>query len=529
MRTTHCLIAALGSMLVAAATSGLGCGSLPADCPDRYRCPDPTTGTGGSTTGTGGMGGGGGPPASCIPSENDEAVAASCGVFVSASQGADMPAQGTMDKPWKTLAAGIKAAVAAKKPLYACAEPFTEALTITAAVTIYGGLDCKQGWAYAGPAKKTTLTAVADKTPLTLASTANGVLLHDLAIRAVDAQSQDLGGGSSIAVIADRATASFVRCEITAGNAMSGLPGETPMEDVGPSDPTDFGIVGNEGTKACTSLVATPGGAAKVNALCMGASPPIGGGGGVGSINSGSDGEANPATSQTALGGKGQPAADPGWGCQVGLGTIGLPGAPGSAGEGAKGNLALGTIGASGYVGVDGQQGGPGAHGQGGGGGGGAKGKVGPPVCYGASGGGGGVGGCGGPGGFGGRFGGSSIGIIDLDAMLTFDTVLIKVGKGGKGGDGGDGQFGGVGGAGGLGGGGMGTNPACRGGDGGNGGQGGKGGGARGGHAIGVAYTMAKPEVKTVTFMPGTPGPGGLGQDAAHRGDDGIGANLQAF
>jgi hypothetical protein len=525
MRTTHCLIAALGSMLVAALTSGLGCGSLPADCPDRYRCPD-TTGSGGSNDGGGGTGGGGGPPVSCIPSENDGAVATTCGVFVSTSLGADQPGQGTREKPWKTLAAGIKAAMATKKPLYVCAESFSEALTLSAAVTVYGGLDCKQGWAYVGATKKSTLTADPDKTPLTLAPSAGGVMLHDLAIHAADGQSQDAGGGSSIAVIADQATASFVRCEIVAGNGMSGPAGDTPKDDVGPSDPMDFAIVGNAGTKACTAGSTTPGGAAKVNTFCSDPSPPIGGGGGVGSIGTGGDGEATPANAQTATGGKGQPSADPSWGCQVGQGALGLPGTPGTPGEGAKGNLSLGTLSTAGYAGVDGQPGGPGGPGQGGGGGGGAKGKAAAPTCYGASGGGGGVGGCGAPGGTGGRFGGASIGIIDLDATLTFDTVTIKVSQGGKGGDG---EFGGVGGNGGNGGLGNGTSPACNGGNGGNGGQGGKGGGARGGHAIGIAYTMAKPDVKSVTFTPGMPGTGGMGEDPAHSGEDGIGANLQAF
>jgi hypothetical protein len=532
MRTTLCLIAALGSMLVTAASSGLGCGSLPEDCPDRYLCFDSSSnGGGGSTTGTGGAGGGGGPNVSCIPSENDAPVATSCGVFVSSSLGSDAMGEthGSQEKPWKTLGAAIAAATAAKRPVYACAETFLEQVTISAGVTVYGGLDCAKGWAYVAPGKKTTLTADADLAPLTLTSSAEGAALHDLVIQAADAASQDQGGGSSIAVIADQAKASFSRCEIVAGNAKNGPPGETPMEDVGPMNPMDFAIVGNAGTKACLSMVATPGGAAKVNNLCMIPAPPIGGGGGAGSINSGSDGEETQASPQTAAGGKGQPSNDPTWGCQVGQGSIGLPGAPGSAGEGAKGNLTIGMLSGSGYVGVDGKTGGPGAPGQGGGGGGGAKGKVGAPNCYGASGGGGGVGGCGGPGGTGGRFGGSSIGIISLDAVLTFNEVTIKVGVAGNGGDGGEGEFGGAGGAGGLGGAGNGTSSACAGGFGGNGGQGGKGGGGRGGHAIGIAYTMGKPDVKSVAFTPGTPGLGGLGQDATHDGDPGIGADLQAF
>ncbi|MFO0761508.1 MAG: hypothetical protein U0359_33825 [Byssovorax sp.] len=427
MRTTHGLIAALGSVLAAAAGTGLGCGALPADCPDRYRCPDSTTltsGTGGSTTttgtgGTGGTGGDGGAPVACIPSEAEGPVDASCGVFVAASVGVDDKDHGAKDKPLKTLGAAIKAAIAAKKPVYACAETFVEALTLDAGVTVYGGLDCQKSWAYVGPTKKSTLSASADQVPLTMSATASGVKLFDLKIKAADAASQDPMAGSSIAVIADQATAAFTRCDIEAGNAMSGLAGETPMVDVGPMDPMDFSIVGNSGTKACLSASTTAGGAAKVNMFCMGDSP-IGGGGGVGSIGTGGDGEANPANALTATGGKGQPNADPTWGCQVGQGALGLPGAPGDAGDGAKGNPSLGAIGVTGYTGVDGMPGGAGKHGQGGGGGGGAKGKAGPTCCS-ASGGGGGVGGCGGAA-RAGASAGSSIGVIDLDASHDAST-----------------------------------------------------------------------------------------------------------
>jgi hypothetical protein len=113
---------------------------------------------------------------------------------------------------------------------------------------------------------------------------------------------------------------------------------------------------------------------------------------------------------------------------------------------------------------------------------------------------------------------------------LTFDTVTIQTGAGGKGGDGGVGQAGGFGGNGGNGGLGMATSSACNGGQGGQGGFGGRGGGGRGGHAIGIAYTGASmPEVTGVAFTKGTPGLGGKGVDAAHGGDPGVQANVQAF
>ena len=490
-----------------------------------------TLGTGGSassSSSSSGSGGTGGTPIDCIPSEVPKAtVDASCGVFVSSSLGVDDQAadRGGKTKPFKSIGAALmKVGV---ERLYVCAESFSEAVVVSSAVELYGAVDCLKSWAY-DPSKKTTLTALADAVPLTISGDAK---IEDFAITAVDAKTD---GGSSIAVIADQVIASFARCDLVAGAGKAGLAGATPTDPVGPNDSSDVAIKGNDGKNACMDPSKQFGGDVKENALCpLASGGPLGGSGGQGAVTNGSSGDSQPtATTQTALGGQGEPAADPLWSCVVGQGAIGGSGIPGTSGDGATGALSLGTLDTSGYTGAPGQPGGLAPPGQGGGGGGGAKGK---PSCAGASGGGGGAGGCGGKGGLGGNAGGASIALVSLKAMLSFEKVTIKAGVGGDGGNGGDGQGGGVGGKGGTGGKGDVTPPAtlkaCDGGAGGQGGTGGKGGGGRGGHAIGIAYTgAAMPLIKGATFTKGTPGKGGTGAaDMTHDGDSGVQVNVQAF
>jgi hypothetical protein len=138
-----------------------------------------------------------------------------------------------------------------------------------------------------------------------------------------------------------------------------------------------------------------------------------------------------------------------------------------------------------------------GHYGHSGGGGGGSRASA---SSHGAGGGGGGAGGCGGEAGAAGRGGGSSLGIVSLNATLTLgDGVTVTVGSGGAGGAGGMGQLGSWAGFEGDGGTAGGTVvDACDGGSGGAGGHGGNGGGGRGGHAVGIAYVGAEPAGGTV-------------------------------
>ncbi|WP_437875745.1 PGRS family protein [Sorangium sp. So ce513] len=475
---------------------------------------------------------GGSTPTGCIPSETDGAVDDTCGVFVAAS-GNDGSA-GTKAEPVKTLAEALRRAREKGSDVYACAEPFAESVEVPAGISLFGGLDCGSGWTWIGEQTKTTVAPEAEAIPLTLARGEGTTRIEDIEARAPDAQGK---GGSSIAVLADGATAEFARCALVAGNAADGADG-----DDAPSEAPERAPSGNDGVDACSDLddvegpdTTLPGGAQVVNAC--GDELSIGGAGGVSNVSNGGGGDVGTPVSQgNGTGGLGE--STDGWNCNVG-GTNGGAGAgdngtPGTPGAGASG---LGALSAAGYTGVPGGDGTPGKPGQGGGGGGGAKGG---PVCSGgvsgagASGGSGGAGGCGGLGGRGGAAGGASIALASVDASVTLIDCTLTAGRGGNGGKGGNLQPGASGGSGGRGGVGVGgSSDGCDGGKGGQGGNGGPGGGGLGGPSLAIAFRgePVKQEGKTM-LMPGTPGAGGLGGSnnvASNAGADGETAAEREF
>ncbi len=440
--------------------------------------------------------------AMCDPSAITTPVADSCGVFVDAANGYDGNVPSSKAKPLETLVAAL-AEVKVGGAIYACSDAALDGgVTVPSGLKIYGGLKCGT-WTYDANTP-TTITGAAGVVPLTLTSGTASTTLADLYLQATSASSP---GGSSIGLIADGAQATLHRILIVAGNGAKGDPGTTT------SGQATSGTVGNGGGGACSAL-SIPGGPAVT--LTCGTDTSIGGKGGDGAYYGYDGASGSPGANNHGAGGSTTGICGAG-----GLGAGGAVGSTGTPGTG------LGTIDAQGYAGVVGGTGGTGAIGQGGGGGGGGSGLGNCPVnTYGgASGGSGGTGGCGGAGGTGGQPGGSSIGIISLNASLTFDQVTIQTGDGGDGGAGGAGQTGGNGADGAAGGG-----PyfaGCAGGKGGAGGLGGIGGGGTGGHAVGIAYTGAMPPAAMVTFTLGTAGTGGGAGDAA--GANGVAANTQAF
>jgi hypothetical protein len=509
----------LGSALVAAAASAsfAGCG---VDCHATLTCGNAPLGEGGSggasTSSTGGAG-------ACDPSQGEGLIDDACGVFVRAS--GDDTDSGTKASPVATLARAIELATEANKPVFACAEVFSEAVVVPAGTVIYGGLDCAAGWAYVGDEARTTIAPPAGEIPLKLVKGGSGATrLVDIIAEA--APGTPGTGQSSIAAIVNDVDATFERCDLIAGDGADGAPGETPQTSVGPTSKDDPAIKGKPGTKACSGGGSgNPGAPATENALCKSS---IGGAGGTGLETTGGKGDDGkplpvPNPSNYGIGGDGAGASS----CESGESSN--VGAKGARGAGAT---ALGEISSSGYTGVEGSPGGAGAPGQGGGGGGGAKGAAG---CFGASGGSGGAGGCGGGGGSGGKAGGSSIALISLGASLTFKGVKLTAGSGGSGGAGAPGQVGGVGGAGGPGGAGdtakM-TLPGCAGGQGGPGGSGGGGGGGRGGHSIGIAFTGAAPGAATLsgaTITTQMAGEGGAGEAPDGAGEGGVAEDTISF
>lgn len=464
------------------------------------------------TTSSSSSSGDGGPPKECIPSLAGVPVDDSCGVFVSSSLGDDANAGTSKSEPVKSLKRALMIGAQNNLPVYACAEVITnadgEALSVSAGSVMFGGLDCAGDWSYAGDAKKTVVQGSADQIAMVLRTGSGTTHLEDFVVRAADAV---MAGGSSIAVLAEPSNVELTRCELIAGKGQDGAKGETPTDDIGPSDANDLKIKGGSGAKAGLGDVVNgnPGGTGTVNALCMSA---VGGNGGAGFVDHGGDGTDGMPMGALGTHGSGEPVMGS-WNCAVAAGfggaQIGDNGAAGTEGASAS-EMDLGTLDLNGFIGTPGQSGSDGMPGQGGGGAGAAKGKAG---LTGASGGGGGAGGCGGKGGGGGQGGGASIGLASLGATLTFNALSIATGTGGRGGDGGLGQGGATGGAGGTGGAGDLNAPAtlngCNGGQGGYGGKGGDGGAGRGGHAVGLMYLGAAPPLEGATFFIGTAGAGG--------------------
>jgi hypothetical protein len=514
MRTVNWMGIALGLVTLAALVEGVGCYSLTSDC-DLFACASGSgTGTGGTTSsssGSTGGGGTGGNPILCVPSESPDPIAESCGVFVSSSLGMDdmVADRGTKNKPFKSIGAALKKTAVTR--VYACAESFTEAVTVSMGVELYGGLDCKS-WAYVGATKKTTLTAAADLIPLTLGNAVGAMTVEDFAVTAASAKAP---GGSSIAVLASAATAKLTRCDLVAGDGAAGDPGV----DGGAQDAQAEG-----GTKGDDAGASGPlaGGIGGKNLVCGLQAGKGGDGGGIpnGDGIDGVQGDGN-------LGGS-KGAGDTGAGCMPG--GQGGNGAKGPFGPGASG---AGTLSATGYQGADGDVAQDGGNGKSGGGGGGSKASV---AIHGAGGGGGGAGGCGGKHGTGGQAGGSSIALASVGAKVVLAECKLSTGKGASGGKGGDGQFGQLGGAAGLGGTGkMGVIDGCNGGKGGSGASGGNGGGGLGGHSLAVAVTGTAPMLDSTTQKAislgalGAGGPGGNMDADMNHGAPGLSSSCWDF
>jgi hypothetical protein len=514
------------------AALGLYAGGCEPDCSTTFSCgPDNTTSGSGSSSSS--STGGGSLVCEQSPRDNAGSVADECGVFVKA--GAAANGIGTMLFPLGSLAAAIdKAVMQGKKRIYACSGVLVEAVTVPAGLTLFGGLDCENGWAVTED--KTILLGPPDKIPLTLAGSAGAeqTRVEDFKVMAADAVT---AGGSSIAAVAQEgAIVHFERCALTAGTGQKGADGESSSMPA-PMTPG----MSEAGKTACESATMNLGGSQSINDCVPyedGAvkERSIGGQGGDGrDVNgtAGSPGDAvpRPAAPEGGGGSPGVACINGGDGDDGANGEDGAPGAPG---------LGVGALAADvGWVGVPGGDGKKGKPGQGGGGGGGKAGTAMAPSCAGASGGAGGVGGCGGWGGTGGKAGGSSIALVSINATITMTNVFILARAGGQGGAGGMNQVGASGGAGGAGGagklvGGTAFAAGCKGGSGGLGGRGGPGGGGAGGHSLGIAYMGQAPTVDLATFVIASDGggAGGLGGDnnsKANNGDSGQAMLTLAF
>jgi hypothetical protein len=471
----------------------------------------------------------GDPVGSCVPSENPDALDEKCGVWIS-HKGRDGNA-GLKDAPVKTLTEALERVWYKGRRIYACAETFDEELLVPAGYSVYGGLDCENGWRWIGDKTKTTLTAPEGVIPLSVEGGDGAAVIEDFHIvaRSINPARGGSAGRSSIAAMVKGLGAIFRRSLLEAGDAAPGANGrEQPESSARP------GIAGNPGILACTAAEIA-GGVEVVNDCGTNddeSDDSISGYGGGGRIPLGTSGDVGSPLGPTN-GGRGENEFGSGPCTAGGRGDDGIDG---DTGAGATG---IGWVTLTGYIGASGEDGRPGTTAQGGGGGGGSKGGSGGsalcPVAVaagGASGGSGGTGGCGGLGGKGGIGGGSSIALMCLSAGLLFEDTVLKAGNGGDGGNGTAGQTGGVGAAGGPGGGlasATALHPGCRGGAGGNGGNGGHGGGGQGGHSLGIAYLSRLPETQGATIITGKAGAGGLGAAPEYSGTPGVKADTLDF
>lgn len=437
-----------------------------------------------------------------------------CGIWVSAAKGDDMN-KGKQAAPVATLARAIELAEKGPRRVYACGETWTEVVMVPSGVSVHGGFDCEDGWAYEGEPARGKLLSIGPTAITWYAGESQEMAYFtDFHVESADAIEP---GGSSIALfIRDWLPLTIRRAELVGGNGADGLDGAPADDEVPPLE----GAPGNPGADACSGPV-SPGGAPAETTCAEGIS------------RGGKGGDSGPSLAEN--GAKGEPDDSGGYG---GLGeaksptcTAGVAGRDGEAGDRGLGGGWIGRLTPEGYLGSPGEDGELGLPGQGGGGGGAVFGSA--AVCGmsnpgGAAGGSGGAGGCGGKPGKAGQAGGSSFAFATrANKDIHIESVVFRVGNGGNGGNGGAPQLGGIGGIGGAGGKGAGTIPGgCPGGAGGLGGPGGWGGGGAGGHSVPIVFLWGTATIREESneYHGGTPGKGGNGspQDLGGKGATGI-------
>ncbi|MFS8068416.1 MAG: PGRS family protein [Byssovorax sp.] len=420
----------------------------------------------------------------------------------------------------------LKLATEAEQRVYACAELFSEAVVMPSGFTLFGGLDCHNGWAYSGASTRTMIKPLDSAIALTFLKGEHGLsLVTDVHAEGPNASAP---GASSIAVLAREGSEVVLRrCTLVANHGAAGWPGEPGDEH---NMPGGAGTSGTPGADACSADMIQGG--AQVKTSCGGLTSigAQGGNGGPTSGTAGADGQPSPSPNPLGfgVGGKGESG---GAGCMVG--EAGADGANGKDALGAHGPAHISDSGYEADAAGDGEDGLPG---QGGGGGGGRR--AGALFCGvspkgGAAGGSGGSGGCGGKGGRGGGAGGSSIALVSLAQSLTLTDCHLTAGDAGDGGNGGVNQIGGPPGIAGEGGTGKnGSGFGCAGGQGGKGGNGGNGGGGLGGSSIAFAHIALTYDLTAVNLVVGKRGKGGYGGNPnlmGSAGEDGIAQPLAAL
>jgi len=452
------------------------------------------------------------------------------GVFVAATgtddggtdadDGGSAGGDGSASSPYTTIGQAL-ANPGTKTRIYICNGVYSEQVTITTTVSLYGGLSCAAGsagpvWSYVGQSAK--VTSPSPEYALSVTGVDAGpVTLEDLSFASPGATAE---GSSSIAALITSSTVNLQRVTLSAGNGASGTAGAD-----GVAAPNYTGSAPNGGPQTLpnSSGAGGAGGVGAVN-LCTSFGASVGGNGGLACTTSassaglGTPGTATPEPPVTVPGQDGLPRgtmlADGGF---VGDND---PGAEGMAGDGGAAAQDYGTLSGSGWVPSAGGGGDRGNPGQGGAGATDPRyGLCNTKAPNSVGGGGGGAGGCGGTGGQGGGGGGASIALASVDSTIELTTCTLIAAAGGTGGAGGagqDGQAGGVGGNATV----TGESHAA-GGAGGNGAGGSGGAGGTGGISVGIlesGSTITADTATTESTTLGAPGAGGAAGSAGQHG-----------
>jgi hypothetical protein len=419
--------------------------------------------------------------------------------------------------------------MAGKSRIYVCNGVYAEQVSITAAVSLYGGLSCGAGsagrvWSYVGQSAQ--VMAPPSANALFVPGVQQGsVTIEDMSFAAIDAPGP---GTSSIAAFVSSSTVRLVRVALSAGHGANGAAGAS-----GNQNPNYMGAAPTGGSQVSagppgSGIINVVGGAGATNS-CTVFGMSAGGDGGLGcgsdggTSGLGSAGTATPPAPVTMAGRDGLPRGTilPNAGGAATLSDD--PGADGVAGDGGVAAPAqdYGALSAGGWVPSPGGDGSPGDPAQGG------AGATDP--LYGQcgtssqsiGGGGGGAGGCGGAGGQGGSGGGGSIALASVASNVTLVACTLSTVPGGTGGAGGAGQDG---------------QPGAAGGDtsfpsahaagafGGNGAGGSGGAGGTGGISVGVlasGSTIMMDDATTQNARLGAPGAGGAAGPAGRHGSAG--------
>ena len=445
-------------------------------------------------------------------------------IFVAPS--GDDGAAGTLDRPVQSISKAVALATTAAKDVYVCNGTYAGPVSITAAVSLYGGYDCVNGWRRINDRATVAATTT---TALTIRGVMGPMTIDRLGFRSADAL---MPGESSIAALIAGSTAvRIVHAMFEAGAGADGKPGDA----VAARGPGPDGAQGEDLMRVNCYINAVTGDCARYGAGGIGFAPGsptadfcnLGAPGG-----HGANGRANATTEpgqtimnflgESAPGGAVGHEGSPGWDGKSGAAGVPAQSGFGSVTENGYAPTNIGTSGARGTFGISG-----------GGGSGGLQGCA-PSDCsitqqfyVGGGGGSGGSGGCGGTGGNPGGGGGASIGLLVINSPnVTLAWTMFRTSNGGRGGSPSAGGAGGAGGKGGRGGTGTGVNgyPAgdgWAGGKGGNGGPGGPGGPGGGGPSIALLAEGSAPMLTLPDYQTGIGGKGGRGI-AGGDGADGL-------